>query len=232
MQFFFIVLIFCLILFLYRLYHLANDDYVLVKKNITLEEIFNCVLVCAFVALFFARLFHVLFDPQPVFLNPLGFLLFPYFPGLSLIGGLIGGSLALFVYARVKKFPVGRVFDFFTVSFIFILPFGVLGYFLFSQDVSRGGLVLFGLFTLMQIGTNIYLFPKARSLEIKDGTISILFLIFFSLSMLLAIAIDHPGTNYFVNHRINLILLFMLITGIILIVKQEITGRLKIKNGK
>ena len=232
MQFFFIVLIFCLVLFLFRLYHVANDDYVLVKKNITLEEIFNCALVCSLSALFFARLFHALINPEPVFQSPLGFLLFPYFPGLSLLGGVVGGALSLFIYSRIKKFPMGRVFDFFTVSFAFILPFGLIGYFLFSQNFSIGGIVLLGLFTLIGLGVNIYLYPKASSLGIKDGSISILFLIFFSISMLLAISIDHPGSRYFLSHKENFLLLIMLFFGIVLIVKQEIIGRMSIGYGK
>ena len=39
MQFFIIVLIGALVLFLFRLYHLGNDDYVLAKKNITLDDL-------------------------------------------------------------------------------------------------------------------------------------------------------------------------------------------------
>src|SRR3989344_2886665 len=110
MQFFIFVLVICLVLFLYRIYHLANDDYVLLTKNITLEDIFNAVFVCSLVSLLFSRFFYVFMNPNPVFLNPLGFLLFPYFPGLSLTGVLIGGILALFLYIRIKKFPLGRVF--------------------------------------------------------------------------------------------------------------------------
>ncbi len=232
MQFFFIVLIICLVLFLYRLYHLANDDFVLAKKNIELEEIFNTSIIISIISLVSARLVFVLFYPKEVFMSVLGFILFPYFPGLSLIGGFIGGSTALYLYGRYKKFPMGRVYDFFSLSFLFILPVGLIGYFVLSGEFTIGGLIKLILFTAALVISNIYLYPKASALEIKDGTISILFLIFFSVILLLTNAIDNPGVNSFINHRENFVLIFMLILGLVLLVKQEITARLPLTNGK
>lgn len=227
MQIFFIVLIIGLVLFLFRLYHLGNDDYVLVKKNVSLEQVFNCALFCSFVALLFARAFYVVFNPLPIYLNILGFVLFPYFPGLSLVGGLLGGAGALYFYARRNKFPLGRIFDFFSMSFIFVLPIGLVGYFLLSRDITVGGIVKLALFSLFSISANIFLYPKAPSLEMKEGTSSILFLIFFSLVMLLTSAIDHPGISYFVHHTENFVELGILIVSIILILRQEIIGRIR-----
>ena len=232
MQFFIIVLIVCLVLFLYRIYHLGNDDYVLIKKNISLEEIFNSVILVSLFSLLTSRIFYVVLNPLPAFHSPLGFLLFPYFPGLSATGAVVGGAGVLFVYSRYRKFPIGRIFDFFSISFLFVLPFGFLGYFLLSGEVTVGALVKLVIFSVILFFTNIYLYPKASALEIKDGTISMLFMIFFSLVSLLGAAIDHPGKNYFLTHRENFILLAFLITSVILFLKQEITGRVTFKNGK
>lgn len=232
MGFFFIVLIICFVLFLFRLYHVANDDYVLAKKNTTLDEVFNSAFVTGFVSLLFARFFYVVFNFDPLFLNPLAFLIFPYFPGLSLLGGVVGGILALYLYGRAKKFPIGRVFDFFTVSFTFVMPFGLIGYFLLSGDFSVGGLVKLILFTIIAVFANLYLQPKASTLEIRDGSISILFLIFFSLTMLLTNAIDQTGIQNFINRKENFLYLGFLLLGVLLIVKQEMRGKGRSKNGK
>lgn len=232
MQFFIFVLVICLVLFLYRIYHLANDDYVLLKKNITLEDIFNAVFVCSAVSLLFSRFFYVFMNPDPVFINPLGFLLFPYFPGLSITGAILGGALALFLFCRRKQIPRARVFDFFSISFVFVLPFGFIGYFLLSQDFTTGNIVKFALYTLILFASNIYLYPKASSLEIKDGSISALFLAFFTLISLLSSAIDHPGTSYFITHKENIVLLVILFVSLGIIIKQELTGRISLKNGK
>lgn len=232
MQFFFIVLIICLVLFLYRLYHLANDDFVLTKKNIELEEIFNTSIIVSIVSLVAARLFYVILYPKEVFMSVLGFILFPYFPGLSLVGGFIGGAICLYIYGRYKKFPMGRIFDFFSLSFLFILPVGFIGYFLLSGEFTIGGLIKLILFTAALMVANIYLYPKASALEIKDGTISILFLIFFSVIILLTSAIDNPGISSFLAHKENFLLIGMLIVGVVLLIKQEITARIPLSNGK
>ena len=231
MQFIFIILLIGLVLFLFRLYHLANDDYILIKKDVVLEDIFNSAFVCSLTALFFARTFYVLFNPHPVFFNPLGFLLFPYFPGLSLTGGVLGGILSILLYSKMKNFPSQRVFDFFTISFIFVLPFGLIGYSLLSHDITTGNTVKLVMYSIILIFSNIYLYPKAGALEIKDGTLSMLFLVFFSLTSLLGTAIDHPGIRYFLTHRENFILLFILIVSIIFIIKQEIIERINF-NGR
>ncbi len=226
MQFIIFVLILCLVLFLFRLYHLSNDDYVFIKKNISVEQIFNAAIICSLIALLSARFFYVILNPLHIFLSPLGFLLFPYFPGLSLVGGILGGAIALFFYARSRRFPIGRVFDFFSLSFLFSLPFGLVGYFLLSQNVTTGGIVSLVMYLVMLFSANIYFYPKIGTLEIKDGTTSMLFLIFFSLIILLSNAIDNPGSYYFINHRENIVLTGMLIVGIILLFKQEMMGRI------
>lgn len=232
MGFFFIVLIIGFVLFLFRLYHVAKDDVVLVKKNVSLDKIFDAAFICAFVSLFFARVFYVLLNPDPAYLHPLVFLVFPYFPGLSLLGGVVGGILFLYFYGKRNGFPIGRVFDFFTVSLTFVLPIGLLGYFLLSGDYSIGGTVRLALFIVIALAANLYLHPKASSLEIKDGSISLMFLIFFSLTMLLTGAIDHPGIQNFIGYRENFVYLLILLFGLVLIIKQETRGRKKIKNAK
>ncbi len=232
MQFFIIVLVICLVLFLFRLYHLGNDDLVLLKKNITLETVFNSAFIVALIALFSARLGFVILHLSPLYENILGFFLFPYFPGLSLTGGVVGGSLSLLFLSKTKKFPIGRVFDFFSMSFLFIMPIGIIGYLILSRDITIGNLTRLILYTIALIASNIYLLPKASVLELKNGSLTLLFLIFYSLISLLTISIDNPGISYFINHRENFVLLAILIIALILIFKQEIIGKVPQRNGR
>lgn len=232
MQFFIFVIIISIVFFLYRLYHLADDDSVLVKKNIAIEQLFNATFVISFVSLFFSRLFYIIDNPEPVFFSLLGFILFPYFPGLSMTGAFLGGILALFVISKKRKFPIGRVFDFFTLSFLFVIPIGYVGYFILSKGFTIGGVVEFLCYLLILLVANIYFYPKSRSLEIKDGTVSIIFAIFFSLISLLGSAIDNPGIRNFINHKENYFLLIILITSVILGIRQEIISRIPLKNAR
>jgi hypothetical protein len=77
------------------------------------------------------------------------------------------------------------------------------------------------------VASTVFLYPKASALEIKQGTMSILFLIFFSLTLLLGNAINNPGLINFRTHSENFILLGMLVVSVGLILRQEITGRIK-----
>ena len=105
MGFILIVLLISFVFFLFRLYHVAKDDVVLVKKNVSLDKIFDAAVFCALVGLLFSRIFYVIFNPDPAFLHPLVFLIIPYFPGLSLLGGVIGGILfaIVMIKALMKK---------------------------------------------------------------------------------------------------------------------------------
>ncbi len=226
MSFFFLVLLGCFILFLYRLYHLATDDYVLLKKNVSLEQIFNAAFACSFIALFFSRFFHVLFHPQPVYLSILGFLLFPYFPGLSLTGGVLGGFVSLYIFGKVKHLPIGRVFDFFSMALLWVLPIGLLGFFLLSQEITPGGIVRLIMYVALLLGATLYLFPRVGSLEMKDGTVSILFFIFLSLASLLGNGIDQRSISVFFEQKENYVLLLAFGFSVILLIKQELLGRI------
>ena len=98
MGFFILVLLVCLLLFLGSLYFLASDDLVLLRKDTSLERVFDMALVMTFSSLLSARILYVVLNPGPGFLNPLVFFLFPYFPGLSLTGALIGALFAFFLF--------------------------------------------------------------------------------------------------------------------------------------
>src|ERR1035437_4745678 len=182
MHFLIFVLIICFIIFLFSLYFLANGDLIIVRKDMPMDKVFNTAFLTAFVALFFARFFYVIFYPREVFFNPLGFLLFPYFYGLSLLGGVLGGSVFLTLYAGYQKLPVGRTFDFFAVAFLSILPIGILGFFILTGKSYFPSLafsflayvVLFVLFIKIMLRASI------RG-KIKNGNLGTIFLFCFSI---------------------------------------------------
>lgn len=122
MQSFVTVLFICLFIFLFFVFALAKEDFVLFRKNIALEKVFNFALLAISVSLFFARLIYVGFHFAPGFLHPLVFFIFPYFPGLSQAGGILGGMLFVLFFAEKSKLPMGRVFDIFSLSFLGTLP--------------------------------------------------------------------------------------------------------------
>src|SRR3989344_3571191 len=102
MQFFFLILLTCLFIFLYCVYVLTNDDFIFLRRDVTMEKVFNIIFVGSLFSLFTARLFYGLFYSKGIFANVFVFLVFPYFPGLSLLGGVLGAGTFILFLARKK----------------------------------------------------------------------------------------------------------------------------------
>ena len=92
----------------------------------TLEVLFNVAFYTMGVGLLSARIVYIVLHFSFGFLNPLVFFLFPYFPGLSLTGGVVGGAVFVLLYKR-KRFPTGRIFDFFHYGSLGIIAIRVFG---------------------------------------------------------------------------------------------------------
>lgn len=170
------LLFICLIIFLFLLYVLSRDDFVFVRKGISQERIFNIGLVAVGVGLLFSRLFYVFGNFDPFFLNPLVFLAFPYFPGLSLPGGVLGGGMVIGYYTIFNKLPIGRIFDLFAIAAFFSIPVGmifVLLYkFLTRQEVFYFS-IIFALVYFVLAAFSVAWYAKA---SFKDGGLAFFFL--------------------------------------------------------
>lgn len=225
MQFFILVILICLLVFLYCVYLLANDDFIFLRRDVTMEKLFNIIFLGGLISLFFARLFYGLIYAKDILLNPFVFLLFPYFPGLSLLGGVLGaGAIFLFLATRKKNpLPLGRMSDFFSIAFLVTLPVGYLGYFMFSEDgfsvIQTASLVI--TYLILFIIFLRFLLPQLLNGKLKEGTITIIFLICFSVVSIISNAFPTINVLDFFKNFENLILLAILIASIALLVKQE-----------
>lgn len=222
MNFLFLVLIFCFFIFLYILYILSHDDFVILRSNTSLDKIFNTAFLSAILSLLTARFFYVFLNPKPLFLNPLGFLLFPYFPGLSLMGALIGGFLASFFILKNSNLPVGRILDFFSISFLVSFPFGFLGAFILSQEKISAPfyfsvvLYLFVLFLFLK-----FILPNSLKSRLKDGSLSLLFVIIFPIAYLFSNLMFEISLTY---ENILAIIVALVFLGVF-VKKENLTQR-------
>lgn len=224
MQFFILVLLVCLFTFLYCVFVLSNDDFIFLRRDVTMEKLFNIVFLASFVSLFGARLFYG-FSAVKIFANPLKFLLIPYFPGLSLLGGVVGiGAYLLFLLRRRDNLlPIARISDFFSLAFLISLPIGFVGFLLFSEKSisfikpAAQALAYFVLFI-----TFITLFlPRLLNGKFKEGTITFLFLISFSIVSLVSNAFFKIHIlEYFKNFE-NIILILIFGTSLIMLIRRE-----------
>ncbi|HSX40659.1 MAG TPA: prolipoprotein diacylglyceryl transferase family protein, partial [Candidatus Saccharimonadales bacterium] len=186
MHFFILVLLFCFLIFLFCLFEISREDFVFLRKSVTTERLFNLAFLTMLVGLFCARVAYVLFHPSTTFLNPLAFLLFPYFPGLSLSGGIVGVAGFMYLYGGIKKLPVGRVSDFFSLCFLSALPFGSLLFFVLSggkQNLILAGVTFF-VYLLLFLIFLFQLLPIHRLSKMKEGRMS-----FLSLTLALLVAL-------------------------------------------
>lgn len=115
-----------LLVFLFTVYELSHDDFLYLRKGIVTEDIFNLVFLGLPISLFTARLLYVALHPSLRYLNPFIFFIVPYFPGLSMIGGILGAWGFAWWYAKKKKLPTGHVIDTLFLSFLSAFAVGLL----------------------------------------------------------------------------------------------------------
>ncbi len=219
-----VLLIACFFIGLFTLYTVSNDDFILLRKHITVTKIFDIAFLTVIVGLFAARLFYVVFHFSPGFLNPLVFFLFPYFPGLSLSGGIIGGVILLIIYSFSGKLPAGRIFDIFSLSLFSTLPLGLVMEFIVSKKVLPSFFLLGGACIALVVYINLFRhFQKGTN---KDGSISFLFLASFSLIMFLTHAVGREKTLFLLTYDTILLALLFIVSTFLFIQKEKPFARI------
>lgn len=231
MQFTLLILFLSLIIFLFSLYCLSREDSVLLRKNISLDHVFNLALLEILVGLFFARLFYVLFNFDPFFLNPLTFLLFPYFPGLSLTGAVLSGAVSIYFIGRLSKTPTLRLFDFFSLSFLGAIIGGVFIQILYEL-ILRKVLFIEIIVFLVYIFAFILLLKLFQKGGVGEGSTGFLFLLLFSLISLLEniltnIIFKINGTWLFFGKEDFLLMSIFFVSLIVLVKKENLLLKFK-----
>lgn len=180
-----LILVVTLFVFLITLFGLSKDDFILLRKNISMDQIFNISFLSLFVGLFSARVFFILASFQFAYLNPFLFFALMYFPGLSLVGGVLGALIFMSYYTSYKKISKERLLDFFSLS---ILSSSTVAFLirLVLLVIARRSVTLFDLVVplVLFISCGVFFFmllPRQRSGDLKDGQIGLYFLVCFSV---------------------------------------------------
>jgi len=216
-----IILAISLIVFLFCLHLLAKEDLVFVRKNVTMETLFNIAFFTVGVGLFSSRIVYVLEHFSLGFLNPLVFFLFPYFPGLSLAGG-VGGAMLFVLLYRAKKYPSGRIFDFFSMAFLASLPVGFLGHGLLMGMRDRFSGILMPIIFLVTIIFFVkVLLPLNTRGELKDGSLGYLFVVVFSITTLISLIVRSSDFIKLVMQVDVILLIIFLIFSLLMLLMKE-----------
>lgn len=182
----------CLFVFLYSLYILTKDDYVLIRKSISMDQLFDFALSGIIIGFIFARILTIIFysstgnqDFIQQFFSLSG-------KGQSLAGLVFGCVIAYYLIGKYRNLPLGRLFDFVSLAFLSSLP---VGYLLTVFLVKKNEIVYFLALGVLYIGIHIIfwrlLFPRIMNSRLKEGSMSILFfLIFTSVSIIASLIFE------------------------------------------
>lgn len=210
-----------LLLFLYVLYRMVKDDYIFIRKGISLEQSFDIAFTTLWVSLFTSRFFYLLCHLY-VGQNFLFDFFTPNKGGFSLTGAVIGGIFVVYVISRYKRVPLGRLSDFLCISFLYTLPLLFLSEALFV----RGSALLFVflnavVYFILLLFFIQFLYPRVMNRSIKEGFLAILFLLCFSFIALMTSLLTSLKHIQNIASIENVILFALFIFCLVLIIRLE-----------
>jgi hypothetical protein len=220
MQYLIFLLLFLFLVFLFTLFALCRDDFVLFRKNIDMEKVFNLAFLIGLIGLFFSRLFYVVFYFKPVYLNPLAFSLFPYFPGLSLPGGLLGASLCLAFLLRGKKYPEGRLFDFFILAFSIALLLGQLILFVVLYFFTKQWNFILLVDAVLLFLVFLLVFRVFKNHGLKEGSTGLSLVLFISIGAMITAYVT-KSANMISFYKEVALWIITLLTSLVFFLRQE-----------
>ncbi len=190
-------------IFLYTIYKLVKDDHVFFRRNIKLEQFFDYTFIVTVISWIFLQIIYV--DRKE------------YITYVILISAIL-----LLTIAKYKRIPLGRFFDFFTISFLSAIPlwYLLLGFLVNSTEKFIYFLSSI-LYFLMAIFFMKVLYPKVMSRTFKEGSISVLFLMMYSFFSLL-VSVFHIFFNKVNIFSVgNIIIVLMLFASMPLLLKVQ-----------
>jgi prolipoprotein diacylglyceryltransferase len=218
---YFLLFIPALLVFLYALYRLVKDDYIFIRKGISLEQSFDIAFITLWIGLFVSRVLYLLLHFKKGENVLADFFSFKN-GGLSLTGAVVGGVLAIYLISKYKRLPLGRLSDFLSLSFLYALPFLFLANAIFvtKNDLLFVFLNAIVYFVLLLFFVQ-FIYPKIMNRSFKEGMLAILFLLLFSLiALTTSLLTTLKNIQGFLNLE-NIILLLLFLTSIFLFVKLE-----------
>lgn len=183
-----------------------------------MEQVFDFSFLGTLMGLILTGLFSFLLDsikiPSP----------FSYNSGLSfsLTIFFIGSFLSFYIIGKNKKYPLGRMFDYVSISYLSALPLWYLLNTIFLKSPVIYIFLVLGIFyTVTGFLFWKYLLPGINKNKLREGTVSSFFMTLFSSASLLAVVILRIVDKKFIISLEDLLLLLILIAGIIIIIRID-----------
>ncbi len=153
------------------LYILSKQDFVLLRQNISLSEIFDLAILTLISGLAFGRFFYIITDSRLDLFSPVKFFHIIKFPGFSILGLFLGGAFALFFALHSNK-GLARIYDIFSISFMPIYIFALV-----TRDYTEKLFFIpIILFLLMILIFTFFINSHYRYI-MRDGSLSLMLLL-------------------------------------------------------
>lgn len=213
--------IICVFVFLYSLYILGKDDYVLIRKNLSLEQLFDFAFIGIFTGIIFARILSIIFHPvngenfvsQLFSLNGAGF---------TLTGVVFGCMLAFYLIGKYRKLPIGHLFDFLTLALLSCFP---IVYLISIFFVKRNEIVYYFVLGIFYLACQRFfwkfLLPRIISNKLKEGSLSGFFFLVFSVASFLASLIYRFSGSPFRFEAEDFLLVGVILGSIVFLLRNE-----------
>lgn len=208
-------------IFLFFIFSLCREDFVLFRKNIAIEKVFNFAFLTVGVALLIARIVYIGFNFAPGFMHPLVFFLFPYFPGFSLSGGMLGGMLFVLLFADRHKLPVGRIFDIFTLSFVGTLPCVYLLEQLSLLLQKKQLMPFVFLVSLFYIGLFVFFFRLLEKNKFIDGSVGYMSILAVTSFLFLTKLLGPITKSSLLLRQDDLLFIIIFFLSLLFLIQQE-----------
>jgi len=208
-------------IFLFFVFSLCREDFVLFRKNIATEKVFNFAFLTVGVALFTARIVYIGFNFAPGFMHPLVFFLFPYFPGFSLSGGMLGSMLFILIFADRYKLPRGRIFDIFTLSFVGTLPFMYLLEQLSLLLQKKQLMPFVFLVSIIYVGLFVFLFRLLEKNKFIDGSVGYISVLAVTSFIFLSKLLGKVAKSSLALQQDDLLFIIIFFLSILFLLQQE-----------
>jgi hypothetical protein len=141
------------------------------------------------------------------------------------LGAVVGiGAYLIFLKSRKENLlPLARISDLFSIAFLISLPIGLIGNLLFSEEIKIAKLVgaqAIAYFILFIIFLRFFL-PRLLNGKFKEGTITLLSLICFSITSLISNAFLKISILDYSKNIENIILILIFLISLRILFQHE-----------
>lgn len=131
------ILVFATLFSLFIMWRLYKNNLTFIRFHVTLDAFFDSILVYFISFGIGARLLHIGEHFNNFGMNIFHWLLFLHFPGFSFLGGIIGGVVGLWLFARAQKMPILLLIDILAIGTTLAFAFSRIGSLLSGDSFGR-----------------------------------------------------------------------------------------------